>query len=280
VKRAQPSFPKKQQRRRRRLLGQHFLKSAGIAEKIVRVIDPLPDDLIVEIGAGRGALTFPLAAKAGKVLAIEKDAAFLPILEEPGLPNLSVVAGDVLDLDFKKLIGEKGGDFGLAKLVGNLPYSISSPLLFKIIEERTAFKKCVFLVQKEVAERICARPESKSYAPLSILLQIHFSAAIEFTVHPGSFSPPPRVESALITLERRSAPLFPVSDERKFLRFLQACFKQRRKTLANNLAASGISGARIQEAGLRLDLGRTIRSEQLPIGQWIALFDFLQKENI
>lgn len=265
---------KKYQRARRRLLGQHFLKSAGVLNKIIGVIDPLPDDLIIEIGAGRGALTFPLAAKAGKVVAVEKDRTFIPFLEEKSLPNLSVVAKDVLEVNFGHLVRETGFFFGRAKLVGNLPYSISSPLLFKVIEERDAFRKCVFLVQKEVAERVCARPGSKSYAPVSILLQLHFFAALVFTVHPGSFSPPPRVESALITLDRRPSPLHPVSDERKFLRFLRACFKQRRKTLVNNLIASGAPIVRAEEACSKFGLDRDIRPEQVPIAQFVGLFDF------
>jgi 16S rRNA (adenine1518-N6/adenine1519-N6)-dimethyltransferase len=273
-KRSHEIFMKKYRRAKRRILGQHFLKSAGVLEKIIGVIDPLADDLIIEIGAGRGALTFPLAALAGKVLAIEKDRAFVPFLEEKGPPNLAVVAKDALDVNFKELVGENGILFGRAKLVGNLPYSISSPLLFKVIEERAAFRKCVFLVQKEVAERVCAGPGSKSYAPVSILLQLHFQAALVLTVHPGSFSPPPRVQSALITLDRRPSPLHPVSDERKFLRFLRACFKQRRKTLVNNLVASGTPVTRAEEACSVFGLDRSIRPEQVSIAQFVGLFDF------
>jgi 16S rRNA (adenine1518-N6/adenine1519-N6)-dimethyltransferase len=270
---------KKYRPAKRRVLGQHFLKSAGVLEKIIAVIDPLPDDLIIEIGAGRGALTFPLASMAGKVLAIEKDRAFIPFLEEKGPPNLAVVVKDALDVNFKELIGKNGCFFGRAKLVGNLPYSISSPLLFKVIEERAAFRKCVFLVQKEVAERVCAGPGSKIYAPVSILLQLYFRAALVLTVHPGSFSPPPRVQSALITLDRRPSPLHPVSDERKFLRFLRACFKQRRKTLVNNLAASGTPVTRAEEACSVFGLDRSIRPEQVSIAQFVGLFDFFLGER-
>ena len=267
---------KKYQRARRRILGQHFLKSAGVLQKIIGVIDPQPDDLIIEIGAGRGALTFPLVEKAGKVVAVEKDGTLVPFLEEKNLPNLSVVAKDVLEVNFRRLVGETGFDSGRAKLVGNLPYSISAPLLFKVNAERDAFRKCVFLVQKEVAERVCARPGSKSFAPISILLQLHFSAAIAFTVHPGSFAPAPRVESALITLDRRPSPLHPVSDERKFPRFLKACFKQRRKTLVNNLIASGTPVVRAEESCSKFGLGRGIRPEQVTIAQFVGLFDFFQ----
>jgi len=261
-------------RAQRRILGQHSLKSAGVLDKIVRAVDPLPDDFIIEIGPGLGALTLPLAAKAGKVTAVEKDPKYIPLLEEKGLPNLSLVAGDILDVDFKDLIEGSGFISARVKLVGNLPYSISSPLLYKVIEESGLFQKCVFLVQKEVAERVCARPGSKSYAPVSILLQLHFSAALLFTVHPGSFSPPPQVESALIALDKRPSPLHPVSDERKFQSFLQECFKQRRKTLVNNLIASGKPADLADKACAEIGLDRKIRPEQVSIGQFVGLFDF------
>ncbi|MGA2586993.1 MAG: 16S rRNA (adenine(1518)-N(6)/adenine(1519)-N(6))-dimethyltransferase RsmA [Candidatus Aminicenantales bacterium] len=266
-------------RTQRRILGQHFLKSAGVLDKIVRAIDPLPDDFIIEIGPGLGALTFPLAAKAGKVTAVEKDRKYIPLLEEKGQPHLTLLAKDVLDVNFKELIEECGFIYARVKLVGNLPYSISSPLLYKIIEERELFQKCVFLVQKEVAERICAQPGSKSYAPVSILLQIHFSTSLLFTVHPGSFSPPPRVESALIALDKSPSPLYPVSDEQKFLSFLQECFKQRRKTLVNNLIASGKPAAVADKACAELGLDRKIRPEQVSIGQFVGLFDFFHGQS-
>jgi 16S rRNA (adenine1518-N6/adenine1519-N6)-dimethyltransferase len=260
-------------RTKRHRLGQHFLASPGVLERIVGLIDPLPDDLIIEIGAGKGALTLPLAAKAGKVVAIEKDRAFLPFLEEKAPANLVIVGEDVLKLSFADLASREGAPAGRIKLVGNLPYSISSALLFKIIAERGAFQKCVFLVQKEVAERVCAGPGSKRYAPVSILVQLHFSTTLAFIVRPGSFSPPPRVDSAVIALDRRPAPQFPLSDERKFAGFLQACFRQRRKTLVNNLSAAGVPTARAEELCAKLGLERKIRAEKVTAGQFVKLFD-------
>ena len=147
-------------RTRRHRLGQHFLVSRGVLERIVGLIDPRPDDLIIEIGAGKGALTFPLAARAGRVTAIEKDPAFIPFLEQKAPSNLTIIRADVLTLNLADLGAREGPSAGRAKLVGNLPYSISSALLFKIIAERDVFQKCVFLVQKEVAERICSGPGS------------------------------------------------------------------------------------------------------------------------
>jgi 16S rRNA (adenine1518-N6/adenine1519-N6)-dimethyltransferase len=266
-------------RKKRHVFGQHFLKSAGVLEKIVRVIDPGPDDLIIEIGAGRGALTLPLAKKAGTVVAVEKDRRLIPALEEKAFPNVKVVAGDVLALDFRELVEAYGAGTKNAKLAGNLPYSISSPLLFKVIEEKEAFQKCVFLVQKEVAERICSGPGPKDYAPVSILIQLYFSAHLHFAVHPGSFSPPPKVESALISLDKRPSPLFPVFDERRFLRFLQDCFRQRRKTLSNNLAAAGQPLSFIEEAFEKIGLDRKVRPEHVSIAQFVGLHRFFRQQQ-
>jgi 16S rRNA (adenine1518-N6/adenine1519-N6)-dimethyltransferase len=258
--------------RKRRVLGQHFLRSAGVLQKIVEVIDPRPDTLIIEIGPGRGALTFPLAEKAGKVVAIEKDAAMAARLGEKAVSRLAVLEGDILDCDFAALRTRHGGSFPRAVLAGNLPYSISTPLLFKILEEPAPFERCIFLVQKEVAERITAGPGTKDYAPLSILLQLRFSAEIRFPVHPGSFSPPPKVESALVSLERRPAPLFGISDERRFAEFLRGAFRQRRKTLANNLLASGRTAAAIERACRAAEIDPRARPEQVPIAGFAALF--------
>ena len=264
---------KKYKRTKSRILGQHFLKSPGILSKIIDVIGPGKNDVIIEIGAGRGALTFPLAKKAGKIIAIEKDPALTSFLREKAPPPVSVVAGDALETDFFSLLNG-GLDFsGQAKLVGNLPYSISSPLLFKVIKEKDLFNKCVFLVQKEVAERICASAGSKKYAPLSILLDIYFISRLHFIVRPGAFAPPPKVDSALISLDKRTVPLFSIRDESLFLEFLRKAFKQRRKTLWNNLSETSGSPD-LEEAFQKSGLERKIRPEQLTVAQYVDLFDF------
>jgi 16S rRNA (adenine1518-N6/adenine1519-N6)-dimethyltransferase len=264
--------------RKRRVLGQHFLKSAGVLKKIVDAVDPRPDTLIVEIGPGRGALTFPLAEKAGKVVAVEKDAAMAAALEAKSVPGLTVLEGDILDCDLAALRARHGGSFSRAVLAGNLPYSISTPLLFKILEEPAPFERCVFLVQKEVAERITAAPGGKDYAPLSILLQLRFATDIRFAVHAGSFSPPPKVESALVSLERRPAPLYGILDERRFTEFLRGAFRQRRKTLANNLLAAGRTAKAIERACRAAGLDPKIRPEQVPIAVFAALFAVFRSE--
>ncbi len=259
-------------RTRRHALGQHFLTSRSVLQKIVRVIAPAKTDVIIEIGAGKGALTSALAEEAGHVTAIEKDPSFLPWLRKMEGPRLSVLEADVLDADFRKILERAGARPGEAKLVGNLPYSISTPILFKTLESKALFAKCVFLIQKEVAERVCARPRSKAYAPLSILIQNAFEARCEFKVAPGSFSPPPRVDSTVISLTKRAQPLFPVADEIKFRSFLWSSFAHRRKLLARNLEMGGIARARIEEAYRLLGLTGNARAEELSIGQFAALF--------
>jgi 16S rRNA (adenine1518-N6/adenine1519-N6)-dimethyltransferase len=254
-------------------MGQHFLKDHAVLKKIIRYISPSKEDLIIEIGAGKGALTFPLAAKAGKVIAIEKDPAFIPFLQKKTIPNLTILKEDILKVGFSDLI--KAQNFiNNVKLAGNLPYSLSSPLLFKVLQERELFSECIFLLQKEVAERICSQPGSKNYAPLSILFQIHFSAKLLFILSPGSFSPPPKVHSALISLKRRDHPLFLVDQEELFRQFLKGAFKHRRKILRKNLEKLNFPLPLIDEALDKFGIKRNLRPEQISISQFVALFNF------
>lgn len=264
-------------RTKRRALGQHFLKNHAVLKKIIRSISPHKHDLIIEIGPGKGALTFPLAEKAGKVIAVEKDPALVTFLQEKNIPNLTILEKNILKLDFCELVKKEKNFRGNAKLVGNLPYSLSSPLLFKILEEKELFSECIFLLQKEVAERICGKPWSKTYAPLSILFQIHFLTRLHFIVGPKCFSPVPKVDSALISLKKRAHPLFSIKKEELFRNFLRGAFKHRRKILRKNLEKLNIPLATIDEAYHKYDLERNLRAEQLSISQFISLYNFLYK---
>jgi len=259
-------------RTKRKALGQHFLKNPFVLRKILRVISPQENELLVEIGPGKGALTFPLTQKAGKVIAIEKDKAFFSFLKERQVSKLELLEADVLKVDFYNLV-EKEADYGgRVKLVGNLPYSISSPLLFKVLQTKELFSECIFLLQKEVAERICALPGSKKYAPLSIIFQIYFSTHLHFYVSPNSFSPPPQVESALISLKKRSAPLFCIENKELFQKFLRNAFQHRRKTLWNNLKKLLLPLPLLHEAYQKCALERNARPEQVSIAQFVCLF--------
>ncbi len=259
---------------RRKAYGQHFLINRSVLKKIINTIHPQKDDLIIEIGAGKGALTFPLAKKAGKVIAIEKEKAFIPLLQSKRKAHLIIIEKDVLKIDFKELLVKEKASFARLKIVGNLPYSISSPLLFKLFKEKELISECLFLIQKEVAQRICAQPESKKYAPLSILFQIYYKTKIHFIVHPDAFSPQPQVDSALISLQRRRSPLFYIQDDSFFMKFLKGTFRHRRKMLANNLEKLHLSSSLIEEAFQKCHIKKGLRPEQLTISQFVDLFHF------
>jgi 16S rRNA (adenine1518-N6/adenine1519-N6)-dimethyltransferase len=254
---------------RRHALGQHFLANEGVLRRIVGAIDPKPDDVILEIGAGRGALTAALAARAGRVIAVEKDGRLVPALRAAMPANVEVVHGDALTFDIRGLLREAG--VSSLRAAGNLPYSISSPLLFRVLDEREVLSDCAFLLQKEVAERITAGPGTKSYAPLGILLQNEFEARIAFTVAPGSFSPPPKVQSALLTLRKRPAPLHAGAADEPFRAFLRAAFAERRKMLWKNLARRAAPEA-LAAAYDSLGLDRKARAEELTADRLFALF--------
>lgn len=262
-------------RSKRKALGQHFLANSRIRHKIIRSIAPDPDDIIIEIGAGKGALTYALASKAGKVIAIEKDSSLVRLLEQASLPNVSIIEKDVLEIDFKKFVKGKS-----IKIAGNLPYSISSPILFKILENKKLFSECHFLLQREVAERLCAGPGSKKYAPLSILFENDFIKKLKFRVSPESFKPPPRVESAFVSLIRRERSLLNLDHEDQFKEFLKAAFKHRRKTFANNLKAAYIPKHLIFKALRSLEIDPRIRSEQISLGLFMNLYQSLYLPNL
>jgi len=266
-------------RSKTKALGQHFLRDRSVLGKILRVINPQSEDLIIEIGAGRGVLTFALAKQAGRVIALEKDRALIPGLRTKSVPNLTVLEADVLTVRFADLLRNREAPATGVKLVGNIPYVISAPLLLKVLEEKDMFSECVFLLQKEVAERISARPGTKSYAPLSIRLQIHFAVELRFSVEPASFSPPPQVRSALVRLVKRPEPLFPIAEEESFIRFLKTAFRHRRKTLVNNLLMAGYARPQLESICQRLDIAKNLRPEQIAIPQFVAMFNLLPKHS-
>ncbi len=252
---------------RRKALGQHFLTNKMTLHRIVEVIAPKAEDLIVEIGAGKGALTYRLARSGAKIIALEKDRTLIPHLKKQDYANLTVLEKDALRVKFQDLLQGKQG-----KIVGNLPYSISSPLLFKVLEEKDFVFSCVFLLQKEVAQRVCATPGTKKYAPLSILFQNDFDVHLHFRVPASFFSPPPQVDSALISLRKRSQPISTVPHQEGFARFLKDAFRSRRKKLSNNLKALDISPSMIKETYLECGIDDKWRPEQVSLLQFVALY--------
>jgi 16S rRNA (adenine1518-N6/adenine1519-N6)-dimethyltransferase len=257
-------------RSKRKAFGQHFLTDKNILRRIVGVIAPEADDLIIEIGAGKGALTLALAKTGAEILALEKDKNLIPFLERIEFPNLKVLEKDALMVKFGDLLLGRQG-----KIVGNLPYAISSPLLFKVLEEKESAALCVFLLQKEVAQRVCASPGTKKYAPLSILFQNEFETRGHFLVKASSFSPPPQVESALISLRKRPEPLSEIPHQEGFVSFLKGAFRSRRKKLANNLKALDIPVSRIKQAYHVCGIQENWRPEQVSSSQFTALYSFL-----
>ena len=260
-------------RGKRRALGQHFLSNPRALQKIIKKIDPQQDELIIEIGAGKGALTSPLAQRAGRIIAIEKDPSLIPFLQKKRLPNVLILEKNILKIDFGDITKEKK-----IKLVGNLPYSISSSILFKVFAEKELISECFFLLQKEVAERLCSIPGSKKYAPISILFQNYFSAELHFTLSPASFSPPPRVESALISLKRRSEPIYSIENDKIFLQFLKAAFQHRRKKLINNLLRMDLSSSQAKQSLPACRIEEGARPEQVSLSQYVKLFNTFYKK--
>lgn len=214
----------------RQKLGQHFLSSPGILERIAAAACPPGQPLVIEIGPGKGALTGHLLARARRVVAIEIDPAMVAHLRRAfaSEPRLEIVEADALQVDLTR--------WGPAVVTGNLPYYVATPIL-----ERVAGSGGVFLIQKEVAERVTARPGSKAYGYFSVRIALFAESELLFTVKPGAFRPPPKVDSAVIRLRPHPrATELGIDDPRKFLDFISVCFRQRRKTLRNNLTGMNL----------------------------------------
>ncbi|HOE14622.1 MAG TPA: 16S rRNA (adenine(1518)-N(6)/adenine(1519)-N(6))-dimethyltransferase RsmA [Candidatus Saccharicenans sp.] len=249
---------------RRQILGQHFLHDKNIVKKIVEANQPEKSDLFIEIGPGTGALTFPLAEKAGFVLAVEKDPSLIPALEAKAASNVEIITGDILKLDLAPSIQRKRSGLSSVKMAGNLPYHISTQILFVLLELKNSLTQAVFLFQKEVAQRLVAQAGTKKYSPLSILLQNYFETELLFYIKPGAFSPPPAVDSACVKFTRRHQPaFFPEEQDQDFTEFLKASFARRRQTLKKNLEKAGYSPEKISQVLEKLQLKSQTRAEEL-----------------
>jgi 16S rRNA (adenine1518-N6/adenine1519-N6)-dimethyltransferase len=248
-------------------LGQNFLHERGVIDRIVQAIDPRPGDRIVEIGPGQGALTFPLLRRRGEVTAIEFDRDLHAPLQAAARQHgvLHLIEGDVLGVDFTALAGS-----GQIRLVGNLPYNLSSPILFHALDHAGAIRDMHFMLQKEVVERMAAGPGSKVFGRLSVMLQAYCAVTPLFPVPPGAFRPAPKVDSAVVRLVPKPAEKVEVIDHRTFANVVRAAFGQRRKTLRN--ALGGVAdGAQIEAAGLRPDA----RAEQVEVAGFVRLANLL-----
>ena len=240
-----------------RKLGQHFLIRGSILERIAAAACPARQDLVVEIGPGRGALTEKLLKRAARVVAVEVDPRLVERLhlKFAAQPRLEIVCADVLQTDLAQR--------GRATIAGNLPYYIASPILEKVLLLNPP--RAVFLIQKEVAERLVARPGDREYGYLTVRTALFARARLLFEVKPAAFHPPPKVDSAVVLLEPR-APNPGLPDRDAFLRFVAQCFRQKRKTLRNNLA--GFYGKEVVDAWPEASL----RAQQIPFEGFAEMF--------
>jgi 16S rRNA (adenine1518-N6/adenine1519-N6)-dimethyltransferase len=254
-----------------RRFGQHFLQPEWV-RKLVDLIDPRPDDVFLEIGPGGGALTGPLTGRAARVVAVEVDRELAAALRASAPQNLTIVEDDILDLDLAALVDRHAAGRRV-RIAGNLPYNISSPILFRLVDwhrRRGGVEDATLMLQLEVADRLAAAPGSRQYGVLPILVGVHADIERVLTLPPGAFRPPPTVRSAVVRLRFRPPPVA-IADEAAFEALVRTIFTQRRKTLANALkpfaetrglaaatalARAGLDGRRRPETLQLADLAR------------------------
>lgn len=260
----------------KKALGQHFLHERGVIDKMLLAIDPRPGDVFVEIGPGQGALTFPLLARHGALTAIEFDRDLLVPLAAQARAHgeLELVHADVMDVDFTALAREVAGDARI-RLVGNLPYNLSSPILFHALDHAAAIRDMHFMLQKEVVDRMAAAPGSKVYGRLSVMLQAYCTVTSLFKVPPGAFRPPPKVDSAVVRLVPKPADRIGIDDPKRFAAVVRAAFGQRRKTLRN--ALGGVCPVEdIEAAGI----DPQARAERLDVADFVRLANLSPAEAV
>jgi 16S rRNA (adenine1518-N6/adenine1519-N6)-dimethyltransferase len=259
--------------RPKKALGQNFLVDRNVLDRIARLVERGPDARILEVGPGRGALTRLLAEKGARVVAVEFDRQLVPLLVSEFAANASVeiVEADILAVDLPALLLERHA--GTWQAAANLPYNISTPVLFLFLEKRRHFSRLVLMLQKEVGERLVASPATKEYGVLSVLFRLHFDISREITVKPGSFRPVPKVDSVVLRFLPLAEPRVDVGDEEFFRRVVKAAFGQRRKTLWNCLKALDLGcaeGALMQTlAGCGIEPQR--RGETLTLDEFALL---------
>ena len=259
--------------------GQNFLVDPNVLERVMDAAGVSGEDCVLEIGPGIGTMTQLLAERAGKVVAVEIDRNLIPILEETLSPysNVTVINEDVLKLDVEEAIRVRG-EGRPVKVVANLPYYITTPIIMSLLEGGAPLESITVMVQKEVAERMQAGPGTKDYGALSLAVQYYSRPEVVANVPPNCFIPRPNVGSAVIRLTRYGTPPVQAADPGKLFTVIRASFNQRRKTLANSLGnAPGLSVSRERVAGILEEMGlpAMIRGEALTLEQFAALSDRL-----
>ena len=254
-------------------LGQNFLINESIIYDIVKKANVTKEDVVIEIGPGLGSLTKELINNAKKVIAIELDPNMIDILKSRfGIfDNFEVIYGDVLKIDLEELI--KGYDS--VKVVANLPYYITTPIIMKLLEDKLKIKSITVMVQKEVGERICATHKDKEYGAITVSVQYYSEPQIIIDVPKENFLPAPEVDSCVIRLDMRDKPLVSLKDEKLFFRLVKGAFTQRRKTINNSLTCSGKSKEEIMAALNKLGIDSKLRAENLSIQQYADIANTL-----
>lgn len=256
--------------------GQNFLIDTRVLDKIIAAAEITEEDCVLEIGPGIGTMTQYLAERAGEVVAVEIDGNLIPILEETlsAYKNVTIIHQDILKMDVEGLARERGKPL---KVVANLPYYITTPIIMGLFEKHVPLKNITVMVQKEVADRMQAGPGTKDYGALSLAVQYYAKPEVVANVPPNCFIPRPNVGSAVVRMDRYEAPPVQV-EEGKLFAIIRAAFNQRRKTLANSLGNAlelGISKERTGEALERMGLPVTVRGEALSLEQFAELSNLL-----
>ena len=244
----------------RKRFGQHFLTAVDVIDRIIRAIAPKPGERLVEIGPGLGAMTIPLRAHCDALTVIELDRDLAERLRRRG--DLDVVESDVLKVDFAALAQRLGGPI---RVVGNLPYNISSPILFHLIGAAPHVVDQVFMLQKEVVDRMAAKPGTKAFGRLTVMLQWRYEIEHLFDVAPDAFDPPPKVDSAIVAMRPRPAEVTALVDQKVLGELVTVAFSQRRKILRNTL------GKWLEMRGFVGDFDVQRRAEEVPVAEYLAL---------
>jgi 16S rRNA (adenine1518-N6/adenine1519-N6)-dimethyltransferase len=260
----------------RKRWGQHFLVDRNILSKVLRTAELENGDVILEIGPGLGEMTLALARQVKKVIAVEIDRKLVKILREKtaDFSNIMVIEGDVLKTGFEQLYRQGHQQL---KVVANLPYQISTPLLFRFIESKQLFSTLTLMLQREVAERMIASPGGKDYGPLSIFTQSVSDLSIQFYIKPSAFFPPPKVESAVIHMVWKERPLVRPEEEGWFKKVVKGCFSYRRKRLINALRHADLPLPEDLEKKIeKIGIDSQRRPETLTIHEFVCLADALR----
>lgn len=254
-------------------LGQNFLINENIIEEIIDKANITKDDMVIEIGPGLGSLTKRLLENAGKVIAIELDDNLIDLLNNrfSMYDNFEIIHNDVLKVDLKEIISK----YDSVKVVANLPYYITTPIIMKLLEDRLSIKSITVMVQKEVGERICSTNKDKEYGAITVSVRYYTEPNIIIDVPKDNFMPAPEVDSCVIKLDMLKTPRVEVKDEKLFFRLIKSAFSQRRKTINNSLTGIGKSKEEINEILQKLNIDSKNRAENLSIEQYAEIANML-----